>query len=754
MRILLVILLSVLLAALAWHALFTYDVWTHLAAGRYIVENGHVPHQDPFSSTLAGKPWVDHEWLFQLGLYPLYRAGGVTALNVLRTGLVLATFVVLLLTVTRRENHLLALVVVLAAAMTSYTRFQMRPELLSFLFLAVMLAILKRTAGRPDSRWLWVLPVIQLVWVNVHGLFILGPLVVLIFILGQGLSRLSSRALAWTVAGVMCVAAQIVFTDWLIESVVVYAIPFVAAIVISLVLAHRGQSPRTRSESVSHLKRWALILGLMIVACFVNPYFHKGALYPIEVAQQLAARSEGIQLIGELVPTLSLVNVTQTGWFKLLALLVLVSFVLNFKRTSFARVLLVGLSWPFALMAARNTPIFAVIGALCASLNFSQWWQASREDIVKRFESLHQLQVVRTALQLALAVVLVWLILDVTSDRMHVRDRTGLHFGGGTSPVRFSEDAMTFVRDNELQEPLFNNLAAGGMCMFHLHPDYSVYIDGRVELYGSDALLSYETVMRRPDSFRELARQKGFNTVFLTKGSYDGLDLAKALYKDPGWKLVFMDGASWVFVRDIPEHRAVIDSVAGAFDFANEDLRARKTLNEVQPDEAATGEVSGGFESALIDIEWFRQMDYLDLAESRIRRLCERFPEVPDVHFTSAVVYQSRGYYLRMKEVPKRIGSRLDAAIERMNAYYGKTEEAYDRVARLQPDFPGLYSSVATFYANTDRPEPARRALERALAVEYHSKRFLKNVAAFAQDRLGDIFWAERLRREADRRKR
>lgn len=46
------------------------DAWWHLSAGRWIWSHGAVPVADPFSFTLAGAPWIDFEWGFQLLLYP------------------------------------------------------------------------------------------------------------------------------------------------------------------------------------------------------------------------------------------------------------------------------------------------------------------------------------------------------------------------------------------------------------------------------------------------------------------------------------------------------------------------------------------------------------------------------------------------------------------------------------------------------------------------------------------------------------
>src|SRR4030095_6275178 len=66
-------------AALQVHRLDDGDTWWHLATGRLIAARGAVPATDPFSFTAAGTPWINRQWLFDLGLYGLWRAGGPQA---------------------------------------------------------------------------------------------------------------------------------------------------------------------------------------------------------------------------------------------------------------------------------------------------------------------------------------------------------------------------------------------------------------------------------------------------------------------------------------------------------------------------------------------------------------------------------------------------------------------------------------------------------------------------------------------------
>ena len=58
---------------------FDADIWWHLFVGGHIVQHLQVPTHDFLSYTFRGKPWVDHEWLSEVGMFELYRFGGLAA---------------------------------------------------------------------------------------------------------------------------------------------------------------------------------------------------------------------------------------------------------------------------------------------------------------------------------------------------------------------------------------------------------------------------------------------------------------------------------------------------------------------------------------------------------------------------------------------------------------------------------------------------------------------------------------------------
>lgn len=71
------------------------DLWWHLKAGEIIANTGLVPAFDSFSYTAFGRPWVAHEWLWELGLYELMAVGGYRLAVLVSALIITATYVIL-----------------------------------------------------------------------------------------------------------------------------------------------------------------------------------------------------------------------------------------------------------------------------------------------------------------------------------------------------------------------------------------------------------------------------------------------------------------------------------------------------------------------------------------------------------------------------------------------------------------------------------------------------------------------------------
>ncbi len=173
--------------AMATRAVVDTDLYWHLAAGRYIVEMRVVPTSDPFSSTMLGKPWVDIYWLAQAAWYLIYQALGLAGLSLLVA--VLATLALVFVWKQFSGPMFLRAVILVLAAVVSGPVWTARPHLITYVLTAVVAYLLFLYKWKQIDR-LWVMPLLFIVWVNTHGGYIAGVMLLGAFVAGEGLSNL------------------------------------------------------------------------------------------------------------------------------------------------------------------------------------------------------------------------------------------------------------------------------------------------------------------------------------------------------------------------------------------------------------------------------------------------------------------------------------------------------------------------------------------------------------------------------------
>ncbi len=166
--------LPVLAALLA--SLSSVDLASNLRAGDEILRTGAVPRADTWTFTADGLPWFDQQWGAQVILDAVYRIGGWTGLALLRAVLVGVIFGSVLLIGLRRglSPRIAALLTIVVFAVAA-PALALRPQLLGMVLFAVTL-VLVSDRNRHRAR-LWTMPLLVVIWANVHGSFFLAPLV-------------------------------------------------------------------------------------------------------------------------------------------------------------------------------------------------------------------------------------------------------------------------------------------------------------------------------------------------------------------------------------------------------------------------------------------------------------------------------------------------------------------------------------------------------------------------------------------------
>jgi hypothetical protein len=191
-----VILIGGLAFVLAFTPARNSDLWLHLASGREVSAGRLLDGIEPFSFTTQGVFWVNHSWLSDFILFQIYRLSDGKALVVAKAALA-ALLAVLLLCFrqrdTGREVHILAGFAALLGL--APWLLPLHPSLLSLVGIVLTLFLLERphwlegvSAERARAgRWLLV-PLFTL-WANLDGWFVLGPVLVGLYMLGELLSR-------------------------------------------------------------------------------------------------------------------------------------------------------------------------------------------------------------------------------------------------------------------------------------------------------------------------------------------------------------------------------------------------------------------------------------------------------------------------------------------------------------------------------------------------------------------------------------
>lgn len=207
------VVLALLLGATGLAYLWTptdLDLWWHLRNGQLVLESG-VPTTDVFSFTVAGTRWIMHEWLTDTAMVVIYQGAGYGLLLVLFAAISVTTYAVLY-RVLRAVGAGPALAVALLAVriMIEAPAWGVHPQIITPLLFTICVAILwgnrQRTTdaapAAPPPGWrawigsdrrLWLLAPLVWLWSNVHGGFIVGPILLGVWLVGEALNG----ALGW-----------------------------------------------------------------------------------------------------------------------------------------------------------------------------------------------------------------------------------------------------------------------------------------------------------------------------------------------------------------------------------------------------------------------------------------------------------------------------------------------------------------------------------------------------------------------------
>lgn len=444
------------------------DIWWHLRTGQLIFERGEIPRTDWFTYSNPNSPWIDLHWGFQIIAAALWSLGGAVALVVFKSLLGTATFAIALLAARRGWPAWQSVACWLPSVLIYSGRNLVRPEMFTFLFLAAELAIVFHARRRP--RLSWLLPAIQILWINMHGLFVLGLVVWFCFLAGE---------------------------------------------IMRAIQAWRRPAKKRRTSHGGRLEEigtdpaqppwglWLAVSGLMLAASLINPYGLEGALFPFTLLRRIQGVDHAFysQFSGEfrgfrefvaiygVAPVFG--NLTMVSTVALFVFGVF-SFVpqLLCRRLPLDRALLFAAFAYLAWQANRNGVLFALVGGVVLRANVGEWLETASR-LPRR--SFHLGPVLAAA-------VLVFLIIGVPCDLLTTKRPAQIPrlFGFGEIPGAFAHDAARFLGRAGMPRRCFAiDEGAAAVYIFHNGPERRVFADARLEVNTRHTLERYLEIERQ-----------------------------------------------------------------------------------------------------------------------------------------------------------------------------------------------------------------------------------------------------------------
>jgi hypothetical protein len=517
--------------------IFTSDFGTHLALGRYVVNQREVPSIERWNyPSLGMENGSGGEWGFQAVLYLVFSVAGEYGVSFFIWAVVFGTFFFLYRAMVLRGAHpLLAVLAIFAFSGFLRIRIQPRPEIFTYLFTAMTIFLLSDYYFGNRRKLIYLFPPMILVWANSHPTYLM----------------------AFGLYGAF-------FADALLRA------------------AWKKEFQWAR------LRKWVfppLITGVAgLVLCGLNPHGYGWLLSPLHMISR-GGGAEGnagniLMSISELTP------VKGTGfyiYFKAAVVFAAASLCLGLagRRVYLLDLFLFAIAFKGAWGSARAVSMMGLFLSPGVSLHLTGflseaagWFSTqvtrtpeAREEKRRRTGKKRPQPAAvsdrpdprpRFAAGHASLVVVVVLALVAFGGTTLAFSFSQLQYGVGITEHKFSFKAAEFLRRNPVPGKMFNFFDIGGFLDWQLFPGALTFIDGRT--YNQQVFMEHQTVTGGMAGWDRVVDKYGITYFVLKSMDSSGmiLPIVPVLANDPNWSLVFSDGLFVIFVRNTPELRGYI----------------------------------------------------------------------------------------------------------------------------------------------------------------------------------------------------
>jgi len=471
----------------------------HIRNGQQIILTHAIPRVDSFSATMSGQPWYAWEWLYDLLMDAIHQALGLNGVVYYSAAIIAATFAITLYFATERgANLLVTLCLLIVSLAASAVHFLARPHIVSWLLAVVWFEILDSAVVKPTHQTLrrlfWLLAML-LLWVNVHGGFLTGFILLGIYLVGVGIQYFSR--------------------------------------------------PDARAASGQILNQLGIVATLCGLASLINPYGYK---LHVHVGHYLTDRFLMNAISEFRSPNF---HGAAQQCFAFLMLITIVALASARRRPHPAHMLVMLFAVYSGLFATRNLPVASLLLTLLVAPMLSETVAAAGDTKaagwvrgvcarIDRFGS----RMKNTELRLTGHV---WLVAGFVvglwacahGGRLGSTKLMNAYF----DPKRFPVEALDTLAQRRIAEPVFSLDYWGGYLIYRRYPQEKVFIDDRHDFYGADYIKDYLKVTLAQPGWDKVLDAEHVNWVLMPTES----SLASLLRLSPAWKTVHENSRAILF---------------------------------------------------------------------------------------------------------------------------------------------------------------------------------------------------------------
>ncbi len=475
----------------------------HIRNGQLMLQTNSITRVDSFSATMNGQPWYAWEWLYDVLIAAIHHVFGLNGVVFYSAAIMAAAFVLVFHLAMRRGGSLpIAFFLLVLSMGASAIHFLARPHVLSWLLTVVWFELLDSAAyvaGPEKDRRFFCLPVLMLLWVNLHGGFLLGFALLAVYLIG----------------GVIAY-----FTDH-----------------------------ERRDATGRWLKRLGLVSVLSLLASFINPYGYKLHLH---IYRYLSDQFLMNHVSEFLSPDFH--GVAQQC-FAVMLLVTIAALASARRKPQPSRLLVILLAAYSGLYASRNLPVSSMLLTLTVAPLLSETVARASENsgvsawlrsLLSRMHSFGvRMEKLEARFQGHLWLVIVFVLglwACLHGGRLGSAQLLNAYF----DDKRFPVEAAQVIADRGVREPIFCPDQWGGYLIYRLYPQTKVLVDDRHDLYGDQFFKDYLRVVFVQPGWNKVLDQGHVSWILVQKDS----SLGTILGQTPPWKLVHEDRTAVLFHRE------------------------------------------------------------------------------------------------------------------------------------------------------------------------------------------------------------